>query len=68
MRDRIFCIDLTRRMVFLLGVYVRIVKVTDSTQVINFWEKANGKIHFCPFFFVAFVLVFIEFLDIIVLE
>ena len=45
MRDRIFCIDLTRRMVFLLGVYVRIVKVTDSTQVINFWEKANVKIH-----------------------
>ena len=95
-------------MVFLIGVFARTVKVTDSTQVINFWEKAQAKIHphkvdknyresmkllsfffqhssktkfivpsstqhqkqkvFCPFFFVAFVLVFIEFLDTIVLE
>ena len=40
-----FCIDLTWGMVFLIGVFARIVKVTDSTQVINFWEKTHGKIH-----------------------
>ena len=101
-------------MVFLLGVFARIVKVTDVAQVINFREKAHGKIHprkvdknnresmnlllffccffcffqqnnktkfivpsltqhqkqkvFCPFFFVAFVLAFLEFIDITVHE
>ena len=101
-------------MVFLLEVFARIVKVTDVAQVINFREKAHGKIHprkvdknnrestnlllffccffcffqqnnktkfivpsltqhqkqkvFCPFFFVAFVLAFLEFIHITVHE
>ena len=32
-------------MVFLLGIFARIVKVTDFAQVINFREKAHGKIY-----------------------
>ena len=40
-----FRVDLTWRMVFLLGVFARIVKVTDFTQVINFHERTQWKIH-----------------------
>ena len=42
---RNFPVDLTWRMVFLLAVFARIVKVTDFAQVINFREKAHGKIY-----------------------
>ena len=103
---RNFRVDLIWRMVFLLGVFSRIVKVTDFAQVINFRKRAHGKIYprkvdknniestfllfssfstqqqnkvYCPFFnttpkiksfcllfFVAFVLAFVEHLDITV--
>ena len=46
---RNFCVDLNlgngKHLSVFLGVFARIVKVTHFSQVINFRERAHGKIH-----------------------